>query len=125
MQFMSGDLSTLMPQVRAGKLRALAITGAKRSALVPDLPTIAEAGVPGYEASGWVGILAPAGTPPAIVNRLNAEVNAILKLPDVRSQLAGNGADATGGSPEQFATFIEREIAKWAKIVKASGLKVE
>ena len=108
-------------QLKSGKLRALAITGAKRSAMMPDLPTVAEAGVPGYEVTGWYGVFAPAGTPRTIVLRLNAEIARILNLPDVRQRLSAEGADLMVSTPEQFAAFIKSEIAKWAKAVKISG----
>ena len=115
----------VVPFVQGGRLRALGVSGARRSPALPEVPTLSEAGVPGFEASGWLGILAPAGTPVAIVRRLNAEVSAVLGLPDVNAQLAGSGAEVATGSPEQFASFIADEIAKWAKIVRATGLKGE
>jgi len=115
----------VVPFVQGGRLRALGVSGARRSPALPEVPTLSEAGVPGFEASGWLGILAPAGTPVAIVRRLNAEVSAVLALSDVNAQLAGSGAEVATGSPEQFASFIADEIAKWAKIVRATGLKGE
>lgn len=124
-QMMFESAIGVLPFVQSGRLLALGVTGVRRSPALPDVPTLSEAGVPGYEASGWIGILAPAGTPPAIVRSLNAEVNAVLGSPEVRSQLAGNGADVAGGSPEQFAIFIQGEMAKWATVVKASGLRIE
>lgn len=124
-QMMSGDLSTLLPHVKSGRARALAITGAKRSPLVPELPTISEAGVPGYETSGWFGILAPAGTPREVVTRLNTEIVKGLGSSDVRERLSALGGEVAGGSPEQFAAHLRQEIAKWGKLVKAIGLKAE
>ncbi len=108
-------------QLKGGKLRALAITGAKRSPMLPDLPTLAEAGVPGYEVTGWYGVFAPARTPRAIVLRLNGEIARILALPDVRQRLSAEGAELMVSTPEQFAAFIKSELAKWAKAVKLSG----
>ena len=124
-QLMSGDLSTLMPFVKVGKVRALAVTGAARSSLMPQMPTVAESGVPGYDASGWFGILAPAGVPKDVVGRLNADINKALALPDVRERLAVLGGDVTAGTPEQFGAHLKREFDKWAKVIKAIGLKPE
>ncbi len=115
-----------IPHVKAGKLRGLAVTCAKRSAAMPELPTIAESGLPGYEMVGWFGILAPAGTPNEIVTRLNTEINKILNMTDVKDRLATLGSEPTGiTTPEQFGTFIKAEITKWAKVVKESGMKPE
>ena len=114
----------LSPQVRAGKLRGLAVTAPKRSPSFPDLPAIAET-VPGYEVVNWFGILAPAGTPQAIVTRINKDFNEALGSTKLREQLAAQGADATGGTPAEFAKIIRADLAKWAKVVKASGAKVD
>ena len=114
----------LSPQVKAGKLRGLAVTGPKRSPSFPDLPAIAET-VPGYEVVNWFGILAPAGTPQAIVARINKDFNDALASPKLREQLASQGADATGGTPVEFAKLIRADFAKWAKVVKASGATVD
>jgi tripartite-type tricarboxylate transporter receptor subunit TctC len=124
-QLLSGDLNTLMPHVKSGKMRALAVTGAARSTLLPDLPTLSEAGVPGYEASGWFGLLAPTGTPQEIVRRLNSEIVKSLASPDLRQRLAGLGGEVAGGTPEQFAAHLRQEIAKWGKLIRAIGLKAE
>jgi tripartite-type tricarboxylate transporter receptor subunit TctC len=124
LQFMSGDLSTLMPQVKAGKLRALAITGAKRSPLVPELPTVAEAGLPGYEASGWFGVIAPASTPREIVARLNAVLVAGLTQTDARERLAALGGEVVANTPTEFAARIKEDLAKWRKLVTTIGLKM-
>jgi tripartite-type tricarboxylate transporter receptor subunit TctC len=124
-QMMSGDLNTLMPHVTSGKMRPLAITGAARSTLLPDMPTVAESGVPGYEASGWFGMLAPVGTPQEIVRRLNGEIVKILAAIELRKRLAGLGGDVAGGTPEQFAAHLRHEIAKWGKLIRGIGLKPE
>ena len=124
-QFMFDNLANAMAQVKAGKLRALAVTTANRSPLAPDLPTMAEAGLPGFDISTWYGFFAPAGTPPAVVAKWNAEVAKILNAPDVRAKFVADGAEPAPNSPEQFAQFIAREQAKYARIVKASGAKVD
>lgn len=125
-QLMFGILSITLPQVQAGKVRGLGVTSVQRSPLVPQLPTLAESGLPGYEVIGWNGLLAPAGTPRAIVAKLNAEVLRALKQPDVLQRLRGSGYDpARDNSPEQFTDFNRNEIAKWAKVVKESGAKVD
>jgi tripartite-type tricarboxylate transporter receptor subunit TctC len=124
-QMMSGDLSTLLPHVRSQRMRALAVTGANRSSLLPDVPTVAESGVPGYEASGWFGVLVPAATPPAIIERLNTAVVKGLAAGDARDRLGALGGDVGGSTPEQFAARIKAESAKWAKLIKALGLKGE
>ena len=124
-QMMSGDLSTLMPHVRSGRMRPLAVTSVRRSALLPDMPTVAEAGVPGYEAIGWFGVLVPAGTPAAIVERLNSAMLKGLAAPDARQRLSAFGGDVAVGTPEQFAAHIRTEAAKWGKLIKAIGLKAD
>ena len=124
-QLMAGDLSTLMPQVKAGKLRALAVTGAKRSALAPELPTVAEGGVAGFEASGWFGVLAPAATPRALIERLNQTINAGLAQADARERLNALGGDAGGGTPAEFGARIRNDLAKWDKLIKTLGLRDE
>jgi tripartite-type tricarboxylate transporter receptor subunit TctC len=124
-QMMSGDLSTLVPHIRSGRMRALAVTSSRRSALLPETPTIAESGVPGYEASGWFGVLVPAGTPPSIVQRLNAAMLKGLAAADARERLAAFGGEVAPGTPEQFAAHIRTEAAKWGKLIRALGLKPE
>lgn len=124
-QAMFSGFSSTLPHIKAGKLRALAQTGAKRSPALPDVPTIAESGFPGFEATAWYGVLAPAKTPKPIVNRLNAELLKALKLPDVRERLAGLGFEIAATTPEQFGAYIRSEIKKWSKVVKASGARVE
>ncbi len=122
---MFDNLPSSMSMIRAGKLRALAVTSATRSPALPDVPTIAESGLPGYEATSWFGLLAPAGTPPAIVQQLNAEIRAVLALPSVKAQLDEQGAVAHPETPEQFGQFIRDETAKWSKTVKESGATVD
>ena len=124
-QVMFSGLSSVMPHVKGGKLRPLAMTGAQRSAAVPDVPTIAESGFPGFEATAWYGVLAPAGTPKSVINRLHDEIVHVLKLPDVKERLENVGFELVGGTPEAFGAYIQSEIRKWAKVVKASGVKAE
>ena len=122
---MFGNMASAMPHVRGGKLRALAVTSAKRSAAAPELPTIAETALPGYEATSWFALFAPARTPAAIVNKLNSEVNALLKLPDVKERMLGLGADSIALSPRELGAYVETEIVKWGKLIKASGAKAD
>lgn len=115
----------VMPHFKSGRLRALATTGAKRSPLMPELPTFAESGVPGYSASGWYGIVAPAATPKDVIARLNSELIRILRTPDIAERLNSMAAEPAPGTPEQFGSFLRAEIDKWAKVVKAAGIKAE
>ena len=124
-QLMFDNLASSMQQVRAGKLKALAVTTAKRSPLVPDLPTLAETGLPGFDIYTWWGFLAPAGTPKEIIAKWNAEVTRILDTPEMRAYFAQQGAEPSPTSPEQFTALIQSEIPKYAKIIKASGAKVD
>lgn len=119
------SLPIAIPHVRAGKVRPLAVTGSTRARIMPELPTVAEAGVADYEFSGWYGMLAPAGTRPEIVIRLNADVTRVLGLPEVRERLASDGSEAVGGTPEQFGTHLSNEIAKWAKVVTHLGMRFD
>jgi tripartite-type tricarboxylate transporter receptor subunit TctC len=112
------------PHVKSGRLRGLAVTGRARSPALPEVPTMIEAGLANFESTTWFGVLAPAGTPPAIVNRLNSEINTLLRQPEVREQIARLGADPAGNTPEQFAAHIRAEIAKWAKVIKAANIQV-
>jgi tripartite-type tricarboxylate transporter receptor subunit TctC len=113
------------PFVKAGKLRALAVSSAKRVAAAPDLPTVAEAGFPGFETGSWQGVLAPAGTRREIVDKLNGEIRRILNTPQMKARLAAQGTEVRADSPEALARFVRTEIARWAKVVKQSGVKIE
>jgi tripartite-type tricarboxylate transporter receptor subunit TctC len=113
------------PQIRAGRIKGIAVTTARRSALMPELPTIAEAGLPGFDANNWYGIVVPARTPRAIIDQLNAEVTKVLNMPDVKATLFNQGLDPAPGTPEQFGAYIHSERIKWAKVIKASGAKAE
>ena len=124
-QFMIDTINTVLPYVRDNRLRGLAVTSAKRSPLLPDLPTLAEAGISGFEAAAWQGIVVPTGTPNEIVQKLNAEVNKALMHPDIRSRLAAQGADILGGTPAEYAAYLRSEMPRWAKAVKDSGAKAE
>lgn len=124
-QFMFDNLANSTAQLKAGKLKAFAVTTSRRSAFAPELPTMAEAGVPGFDISTWYGILAPANTPPDIVKKLNAEIVRILASDDMRDKLKAQGAEPSPTSPEEFAAFIRAEWTKYAKIVKDSGAKVD
>jgi tripartite-type tricarboxylate transporter receptor subunit TctC len=128
----AGRVSTMMtgtviggPHVRTGRLRALGVSGARRTAPMPDLPTIAEAGVPGYESWSWTGLLAPAGTPQEIIARLSKEATAILRSQDMRERFAKEDYELIASTPEGFAAYIRTKLAKWAKVVKAAGIKAE
>ncbi len=122
-EMMFVGLVSAQPHIKAKKLRAIGITGARRSPLMPELPTVAESGVRGFEVTGWYGVFVPARTPPAIVAKLNAEIVRIMKLPDVRERFAAEGAELVGNTPAQFAAFIAAEIAKWSRVIKLSGAR--
>ena len=124
-QLMFDNLPSALPHIKGGKLKALAVTSASRAPALPDVPTIAEAGVPGFEASSWFGLLAPAGTSRDVVTKVNAEVAKWLASADAKEKLTAAGANLAGGSPEDFAKHIAVETAKWAKVVKESGAKVD
>lgn len=111
--------------VRSGRLKALAVSSAKRSPAVPELPTIAQAAFPGYEAATWYGVLAPAGTPVPIIRKLNAEISATLNHPDLKQRMSSQGAEPAPMSPEEFGAYIKSEVTKWAKVVKESGAHVD
>ncbi|MBC7781050.1 MAG: tripartite tricarboxylate transporter substrate binding protein [Proteobacteria bacterium] len=118
-------MPSALPHVRSGKLRALAVTGARRSPAAPEIPTLAEAGLPGYEATSWYGLLAPARTDPGIITRLHRDVSGMLASADVKDRFAGQGLEPAANTPQQFAALIRSEIAKWSKVVKASGARAD
>ena len=124
-EMMIDAVTTMMPNITAGQVRALATTGQTRSSVLPDIPTVAEAGVPGYEATIWLGVMAPAGTPPAVVARLNAAINDAVRRPEIVSLWAGQGATPMAMTPVQFDAFLRRDIVKWAAVVKAIESKAQ
>jgi tripartite-type tricarboxylate transporter receptor subunit TctC len=120
----SGPLVTL-PQIEAGRVRALAVSGPKRLASAPGIPTVAEAGLPGYDVTGWLGIVAPRGVPAPIVARLNAELNRIMQEPEMVARLEAQGAEVVAGTPQEFQAHIRGEIARWARITREAGIQAE
>ena len=122
---MIGDLPTLLPLVKSGKLKALAVTSARRSIRFPEIPTVAESGFPGFEVLSWQGLFAPAGTPPAIVARIHTEAAKVLSAPDVRERLIDAGNEIVGAGPQEYAAYVQSEIAKWSIAAKAAGAKVD
>jgi tripartite-type tricarboxylate transporter receptor subunit TctC len=124
-QMSIASLIVILPQLRANKIRIIATGGATRSVTLPDTPTIAESGVPGYEANNWWGVLAPAGAPDAVVRKLNSESNAVMNMPDTKKRLAGEGAEPLNMSPEQFSKHIAAEIVKWGKVTREAGIRAE
>ena len=120
-----GTTPSTMPLVKSGRLRGLAVTTAKRTPVAPELPTMAEAALPGFESSAWHGVFAPAGTPPAVITRLNADLNALLKSPEVVQRFASQGIDPTGGSAADFAAFVKEDIAKYRKLVQTAGIRMD
>ena len=125
LQVVFATAPSAIPHIKTGRLRGLAVTTAARSNLVPQLPTVAESGVPGYEAGSWYGIISPAGTPRTIVARLNKEITSVLATPEFREQLMAAGADPAPDTPDAFAAYIKSEIVKWARVIKLSGAKAE
>lgn len=122
-QVMFATALSVQPHIQSNRLRPLAVTTAKRARILPALPTVSEAGVPGFEATTWHGVVATGGTPTPVINKLNAEINRILKQPDVNSSLTRQGAEVLGGTPQEFAAYIKAEIPKWTKVVKDSGAR--
>jgi tripartite-type tricarboxylate transporter receptor subunit TctC len=114
-----------LPQVRAGKLKAIAMASLKRTSFAPDLPTVAESGLPGFEAGVWYGIVAPAGTPPAIIGRLHQELARIVRLPDVRERLNVEGVEPVGNTPAEFGAYLKSEIAKYAAVAKSAKIRAD
>jgi tripartite-type tricarboxylate transporter receptor subunit TctC len=124
-QVMFATALSVQPHLQSGRLRPLAVSTAKRARGFPDLPTVAEAGVPGFAADTWHGVVAPAGTPQPVIARLNTEINRVLQQPDVRDRLTSQGAEVAGGTPKEFADYIQVEIPKWAKVIRDSGAKAD
>jgi tripartite-type tricarboxylate transporter receptor subunit TctC len=124
-QMMFDAITTMAPNAKAGQVRALATTGAKRSSVLPDVPTVEEAGVPGYETTIWLGLMAPKGTPPAIVEKLNAEIRKAIDQPDVKETWAKQGAVPMMMSAAEFGAYLEKDIAKWANVVKTANIKID
>ena len=118
-------MPTVLPHVQAGRLKALAVTGSRRSPATPELPTIAEAALPGYEVTNWIGVFAPAATPKEIIGKLNGEIIRIMQLPEIQARLANEGAKFVPKTPDEFSAFVKSEIAKWAKVIKESGARVD
>jgi tripartite-type tricarboxylate transporter receptor subunit TctC len=124
-QLIFGAIPATLPHVRAGRLRALAVTTAKRVAAAPELPTVAESGYPGYEVTNWHGLVAPKGVPKEIVDRLNSEINALITADDMKKHMATEGLEPAGGSPARFGEILKSEAERWGKVVKQAGIKVE
>ena len=124
-QLMFESTNSIAPHVRSGRVRALAVTGKKRSLSLPDVPTLEEAGVPGYEVNAWSGVIAPAGLPRPILDKLNRAINAAILAPDTKERFAQLGSEGGGGTPEEFAALIRRDSAKWAEVVRRSGAKID
>ncbi|WP_295856654.1 tripartite tricarboxylate transporter substrate binding protein [uncultured Xylophilus sp.] len=124
-QFMTDTVNSVMSFVRDKRMKMLAVTSAKRMSLFPDVPTLAESGMPGFEVGAWQGVMVPAGTPAAVVDRLNAEIVKALKSPDVRDRLALQGAEPLGSTPQEYAAYVKKESARWATVVKATGITLD
>ena len=124
-QIYASSVPTAMGQIKDGRLRAIAVTSLKRSASLPETPTIAESGWPGFEAITWFGFVAPAKTPAPIIKELNANINSILKMPEVRSKLMGEGGEILGGTPEQFSTLLNKDTARWARVIQDANVKID
>ena len=124
-QCMFGNMLSTLPHIRTSRLRALAVSSARRSRVSPETPTVAESGLPGFESGSWFGIHVPVQTPRALIDKLNAEMNRILALPEMRERFGTDGAELVGGTPAEFDAFLRREIEKWAKVIKLTGMRVE
>ena len=124
-QLMFSSAVAMMPYAKAGRLRAIAMTGVKRSAAIPDIPTVAEAGVPDYESGSWYGIIAPAGTPRAIIELLHQEIAAAVRSPDITGRLVAEAVIPVGGTPAEFAAYIQKEYTRIGQVIKASGAKFD
>jgi tripartite-type tricarboxylate transporter receptor subunit TctC len=122
---MFSNLPVAMPQVKAGKLRGLAVTSLQRTPIAPDYPTVSESGIPGFDTATWTGLYAPAATPKELIARINSDVVKLLNLPDIKERLAAQGNDVVGNSPDEHAAFLRSETARWAKVIKAANLRVE
>jgi tripartite-type tricarboxylate transporter receptor subunit TctC len=120
-----GTAASVSPHMKSGRLRGLAVTSGQRSAVLPDLPTIAESGVPGYEMLNWLGLFAPAGTPRAVVEKLNAEILRVVRSPELRERLNASGAEPSPLGTGEFAAFVKSEVEKWGKVVAATGMTAE
>jgi tripartite-type tricarboxylate transporter receptor subunit TctC len=120
-----GTASSVSPHTKSGRLRGLAVTGAQRSAVLPELPTIAESGLPGYEMMNWLGLFAPAGTPRAIVDRLSTEALHIVRAPDIVARMHAQGAEPSPLGPEEFGAFVKTDVEKWAKVVASTGMTAQ
>jgi len=125
LQLMFSTVPTAVGLIRGGKVRAMAITNSNRYPLMPELPTVAEAGIPGFAVNNWTGVFVPAATPPAVITRLNAEFVKVLAMPDVKKRLMDNGIDAVSNTPQQFAAYIRAETAKWASVIKDANVKLD
>ena len=124
-QMMFNDIPSSLPHISSGRIRALGVSSPTRVAVAPDLPTFAESGINGAEATSWTGILAPAGTPAPIIARLNTELRAILQLPEIRSRLTSDGAEPAGGTPAAFGAYLKSELEKWGKVVRTTGARAD
>jgi tripartite-type tricarboxylate transporter receptor subunit TctC len=122
---LASDIPGALEHIRAGKLRALAVTSGERMAMLPDTPTVSEAGLRGYEAVGFLGFMVPAGTPRAVIDTVNREVNRILQAPEIKTRVANNGLLGAGGTPDDFAAFLKRDKAKWSKVIAGGGIRAE
>ena len=122
-QILSGDLNTMLPQIKAGKIRGIAVTSAQRSPLIPALPTVAESGMPGFDASGWMALLAPAATPAPVIARLNESIAKALESPDTRTRIGALGGEVRASTPAELAALIRTETAKWGKLIKSAGIE--